>query len=242
MFDVVTWLFPDPVRLLTWRETRSKAPRSLALLVPALALGVGYPLLSTQEVGAQEVPTIEARFTKVFISDSLKIGSASPSPDGRWIAFDGFRDWIGDIFVVSAQGGDPIRLTNGRHLNQIPQWFPSGDRIAFLSDQVAEDQGLSFYVMSIPIDPETGRPAGPARQVSLEPAREPAVSPDGRWIAYGTYIGQSILRLIPSEGGTARTLFDPQGTGSPSDPAWSSDSRHVYFTSRSGDSEETRLM
>ena len=143
--------------------------------------------------------------------------------------------------MVSAQGGDPIRLTTGQNVNQTPLWFPSGDRIAFLSNQVAEGQGHLFYVMSIPIDPETGQATGPARQVSLEPAREPSISPDGRWIAYGTYIFHGALKVIPSNGGAARTVFD-QEDSSPRDPTWSPDSEHVYFDTGIVDSEARRLM
>lgn len=270
MIDVVTGLFPDPVRLLavalmllvgavlvlgmlevllftvssillSRREGRSKAPPDLAVLLLAVALGVGSSLASPPGVGAQEVPTIEARFTRLISSDSMTLLNPTLSPDRRWIAFATFAEGEADIWVVSAEGGDPIRLTNGRHLSQYPQWFPSGDRIVFLSDQVAEEPGLLFYLMSIPIDPETGRATGPARQVSLEPVREPAISPDGRWIAYGTYVMHGKLQVIPSEGGTARTLFDESEGAPPHIPAWSKDSRYLYFTVSSSP-DSTRLM
>ncbi|MGW8322962.1 MAG: TolB family protein, partial [Thermodesulfobacteriota bacterium] len=230
MIDVVAGLFPDPVRLLavtlrllagavlvlgmlevllfavasivlSRREGRSKAPPGLAVLLSALALGVGSSRVSPPGVGAQEVPTIEARFTRLISSDSMTLLNPTLSPDRRWIAFATFAEGEADIWVVSAEGGDPIRLTNVRHLSQYPEWFPSGDRIAFLSDQVAEEPGLMLYIMSIPFDPETGRATGAARQVSLEPARDFAISPDGRWIAYGTYVMRGKLQVIPSEGG-----------------------------------------
>jgi hypothetical protein len=270
MIDIVTGLFPDPVRLLaialmllagavlalgmlevllftvssivlSRREGRSKAPPDLAVLVSALALGVGSSLVSPPGAGAQEVPTIEARFTRLISSDSMTLLNPVLSPDRRWIAFATFAEGRADIWTVSAEGGDPIRLTNGRHLSQYPQWFPSGDRIVFLSDQVAEEPGLLLYLMSIPIDPETGRATGAARQVSLEPAREYAVSPDGQWIAYGTYVLHGKLQVIPSEGGAARTLFDESDGGSPHIPAWSKDSRYLYFAV-SPSSDSTRLM
>jgi Tol biopolymer transport system component len=224
-------------------EARSKGRLFAGLAVTVLGMSAGAGPLAGQDSAAQHVPTIEARFTRVFSSDTMTIGRAALSPDGRWIVFDAFRGGVGDIWVVSSEGGEPVRLTNGRHFNQIPQWLPSGDRIAFLSNQVVEDQPLMFYVMSIPFDPETGHAAGPARQVSLEPAREPAVSPDGRWIAYGTYVGEGggRLRVIPSNGGSARTLYDVEDR-SAREFAWSSDSRFVYFRMRVPGEEARRLM
>jgi Tol biopolymer transport system component len=100
---------------------------------------------------------------------------------------------------------------------------------------------MLLFLMSVPFDPETGRATGSARQVSLEPVREPAISPDGRWIAYGTYIGRGHLKVIPSNGGAVRTLFDRENT-SARDPLWSADSRQVYFRTRGLDAGIRRLM
>jgi len=54
-------------------------------------------------------------------------------------------------------------------------------------------------------------------------------SPDGRFIAY---ISGVSLRVISAEGGEPRTLVDSQDPAvlpSPSFPAWSKDSRTVYY-------------
>lgn len=65
------------------------------------------------------------------------------SPDGKWIAFESERDVPGDrkldenIFVVSAEGGEPRQLTN--HTDsfcELEAWSPAGDSIAYAcSDQ-----------------------------------------------------------------------------------------------------------
>lgn len=46
------------------------------------------------------------------------------SPDGRWIAFDSDRFGSIDLFVVSAEGGRPVRLTDLPGSEQAPQWIP----------------------------------------------------------------------------------------------------------------------
>ena len=60
-------------------ETRPKLPSLLGLLIPAFAIGIGPGGLPAQEGNPQEVPTIEARFTRIFSSDSLNIGGAALS-------------------------------------------------------------------------------------------------------------------------------------------------------------------
>jgi Tol biopolymer transport system component len=58
---------------------------------------------------------------------------AAWSPDGSKIAFvseaDDDENW--DIYVVSANGGDPIRLTDSPHYDLAPAWAPDGSKIAF---------------------------------------------------------------------------------------------------------------
>jgi dipeptidyl aminopeptidase/acylaminoacyl peptidase len=58
------------------------------------------------------------------------------SPDGRRLAFDSARqeDWdielFNDIYVVDAQGGEPLRLTGCDSWYEAPAWSPDGSRIA----------------------------------------------------------------------------------------------------------------
>ncbi len=66
------------------------------------------------------------------------------SPDGKWIAFDSEREvpevrkLDENIFIVSAQGGEPRQLTN--HTDcfcELIAWSPTGDSIAYAcSDQM----------------------------------------------------------------------------------------------------------
>ena len=53
------------------------------------------------------------------------------SPDGREVAF--YAGYAGDVFVVSADGGTPARLTDSPAIDGFPQWSPDGLRIAFWS-------------------------------------------------------------------------------------------------------------
>ena len=74
---------------------------------------------------------------------SKDVGAPQWSPDGKWIAFtvsewnkkDDRRD--SHIHLISASGGQPIKLTNGERGESSPQWSPDGTRIAFLANRDA---------------------------------------------------------------------------------------------------------
>jgi Tol biopolymer transport system component len=66
------------------------------------------------------------------------------------------------------------------------------------------------------------------------------VSPDGKQVAYTTFgtKGRHALKIIPSNGGTARAIVDPVGRA----PVWGPDGRHIYYVMDGGPSSTTVLM
>jgi dipeptidyl aminopeptidase/acylaminoacyl peptidase len=92
---------------------------------------------------------------------------------------------------------------------------------------IAENKGLTDLWL-LPVA------GGPARQLTSDPApdTQPAVSPDGRWIAFVSRRGkdeQSQIYVIPVDGGEARRLTDvPTGA---SVPKWFPDNRRIAFVS-----------
>jgi Tol biopolymer transport system component len=233
------------VALFLWlaaegRQTRPRGVFLASLCLAAVASGLAARPLAAQVAGDEApVARTQPRFTRIFGSDSMEIGNPALSPDGRWIVFsrqhgrDTFHLW-----VVPASGGTPIQLTSGRHVDGAARWFPSGDRIAFASDRPSPPGEQQFYVMTIPFDARTGRSSGAAQQVSLEEASMPVVSPDGRWIAFGA--GEGRLLVVPSAGGTARTVARVDGSAGRQE--WSPDGRELYFAAYVSGSTGFRLM
>lgn len=206
----------------------SGSRRSAAALAMLLAVaGSASPALQQQT----SAPTIEPRFTRIFGADSLHIGAAAPSPDGRWVVFsneEGPQAY--NLWVVSASGGEPIRVTSGRYTDNMPAWFPSGERIAFRSDRT----GTSSILTTISIDPRTARPTGLPRQVSLDRVWSYAISPDGNQIVYYTRRDStSRVVVVPATGGTSRTLLEYGGSiTSISHLRWTSDGEWIYYSAR----------
>ena len=79
--------------------------------------------------------------------DTDLTGNFSPtwSPDGKKIAFDSQRNFIYDIYVISAEGKKLERLTEGEGNNTRPAYVQDGTRIAFESDR---DGAWNIYLMN----------------------------------------------------------------------------------------------
>lgn len=66
----------------------------------------------------------------------------APSPDGERIAFS----WQGDLWIASATGAAPQRLTANPGYDHSPLWFADGLRLAFSSDREGSDD---VFVLSL---------------------------------------------------------------------------------------------
>jgi len=66
------------------------------------------------------------------------------SPDGKRLAFGSSREGDFDIWVMDAEGNNPVQLTQGGGLDMRPAWSPDGKRLAFTSNR---DGNYEIYVM-----------------------------------------------------------------------------------------------
>jgi Tol biopolymer transport system component len=115
-------------------------------------------------------------------------GSPRWSPDGRWIAFD-MSQGNADIYVISAVGGPPRRLTEGPSNNARPSWSRDGRWIYFGSSRGGDRQIWKEAVLG-----------GAAVQVSKNGGREAFESADGKFVYWARENDAGIWR-IPVEGG-----------------------------------------
>ena len=148
------------------------------------------------------------------------LDSPAFSPLGDRIAFRAARS----IWIVSAAGGAPVRLTNlGDMEESMPTWSPDGNWIAFFA------QGKQVMLMKARVG---GRE--PAVQVlenkSYDSKCTPDWSPKGDWIAY--YQDGSTV-LVSPDGRTTRKVraqaFDAK--------AWSRDGALLYGLANEGGKE-----
>lgn len=82
------------------------------------------------------------------------------SPDGSRVAFalhaivaDIGSHPPSDLSLVDADGGEPVRVTDGAWSDRSPSWSPDGTRLAFLSDRITPGHQLPYTM------PVGGEPA-----------------------------------------------------------------------------------
>ncbi|HYE45623.1 MAG TPA: DPP IV N-terminal domain-containing protein, partial [Caulobacter sp.] len=139
----------------------------------------------------------------------------------------------GQIYVVSADGGAPRQLTTGPFDNQGPlSWTPDGSKILF---GAAREEGWEHDPGMVDLY-EVTVASGAVRRLTdrVGPDAAPAVSPDGRLIAYlgfddrKTAYHDTHLYVANIDGSNPRRLA-PGLDRSVDDIRWSSDSRSVTF-------------
>lgn len=135
------------------------------------------------------------------------------------------------VFVVNADGGAPRQLTDGPYDHSGPlAWTPDGRHLLVGANRQpdgeydpANSELHAIHVADGSLTTLTSRRG---------PDRWPAVSPDGRWVAYLGYEDRyqgyqnTLLSIVAAQGGTPRVLSAGLDR-SLSQPAWGPSSREI---------------
>lgn len=153
------------------------------------------------------------------------------SPDGSKIAFTGTYDSNTDVYVVSASGGQPKRLTFHPGADVAVGWTPDGNKILFRSHRYSFADPNQLYTVSV-----TG---SFPQELPLPKAEEGSYSPDGSHLAYVPgfqweafwkgYKGGQHTQIWIAKLANSSTVKIPNKNSNERDPMWVGNT--IYFLS-----------
>jgi Tol biopolymer transport system component len=178
----------------------------------------------------------------VRLTDGANDSWASWSPDGITIVFSstrydptiercetGFPHEFGcptDIYVMSSDGSNVVRLTDDPAEEFVPVWSPDGSLIAFVRNtQSTPVMNPAVFTMN---------PDGTdVRQVSSGDGGSdfwPSWSPDGKQIVFAAIRNEDWgIWVVETDGSNEHLILGGTGTGYIDNPVWSPDGNLIAF-------------
>lgn len=148
-------------------------------------------------------------------------GSPTWAPDGQSLAYVSNESGISQVHVISLDGSDPRRITNGPGESIDPAWSPDGQWIAYASDATGNFEIYIARVNGGEIQQLTN-----AGNISNE---SPAWSVDGTHIAYAGNSGNGgDIYVMNADGSDSRPLAGDEESFAAS-PTWSQDGQEIAY-------------
>ena len=225
--DTVEVVPPDgsgrPTQLLFASNRRLEGEYNRALEVHSLDLETGEVVnLSSALTG---LPKSDGSFPDSLEALYFTRRSEQParSPDGTRIAFSSVRDGNTEIYVMDADGGNPVNLTRDDAYDRGPAWSPDGQRIAFQRSG-GGGRGPQIFVMNAD--------GSGVERLTHDPqaswGQSPAWSPDGSSIAcWCGRSGEEGIFIMDPVSGDMR-LVSPEGQFA-GQPSWSPDGAWIAY-------------
>ncbi|MEA2022750.1 MAG: Ig-like domain-containing protein [Actinomycetota bacterium] len=167
-------------------------------------------------------------------NDSFFKSGPAWSPDGSKIAFWSQRGGGHNVWLMDADGSNPVNLTAAPLSdNYEPSWSPDGSKIAFMTGR---DANSEIYVMNA----DGSDPKNLSNDSAWD--GDPAWSPDGSKIAFSSNRdGNYEIFVMNADGSDPKNLSNT-AVAENAVPAWSPDGSKIAFTSDRDGNNEVYVM
>jgi Tol biopolymer transport system component len=165
-------------------------------------------------------PELAGRHRKLTTSPDWD-GQPAISPDETMVAYASNASGSEDIWLVLITGDEPAQRTKHPGSDTDPAWMPDGGSLVFVSDRTGSPAVWRMPALG----------GSPVRM--LNNAQYPAISPDGRWIAFSTPGIGGLLRIAVAPLDNLADIRvitgEDDGVWDHRSPAWSPDSRTLCY-------------
>jgi serine/threonine-protein kinase len=143
--------------------------------------------------------------------------------DGKQITYTSYRSGVFGIYRTRpGSGAPPESLLASPSLLYTGQWMPDGSALVTMASDLQPRSGQDIGLV-------THGGHGPIEPIVATPYRElyPALSPDGRWLAFvSDQSGQSRVYLRPLQGDADQIQISQ---GNADEPVWGPDGRELFY-------------
>lgn len=162
-------------------------------------------------------------------SNSIEKVSASPfsemaprwNADGGQIAFSRKNRGAEDLFTVAKEGGTAAPRIGGNGDQSRPIW--SGDTIVYFSNERGDDH------WDVVTSAGVGNKKTVARDIRLPIRSAPALSPDGKWVAWGSAIPEKAGAIYLTNIGSGQTVSIDTGLVAAGEPSLGTAGGRTYL-------------
>ena len=200
--------------------------RRIAFAAP---VGVSIPLERDWQTG---VVTGRRAYTQIFVMDASGFNatqltfdesynnSPSWSPDGQYLAFDGFRN----VAVINLKSKEITYPIKQELTAMAPSWSPDGQRLIVLAYTAKDHLERGLYIANVDGTNMTRLTSGYDR--------DPNWSPDGNKIVFlhsETVFDPTSIRVINIDGSNPVDILPPTKNFEIHSPKWSPDGKRIAF-------------